>query len=435
MKFFVTAIAGFLFVFLNNSVEAQSSKLSADDRATALKSIKDKFKEFYVVPEMRPVIIKQINQLQESGRYDVDDSRTFAERITEDLQTVAKDKHLWLSYDLNAYKAALAPPKSVEGEEAFRRQRATRNNHGLAEMRILAGNIRYLKITRFEWIFDETGKVYDEAMRFLKDGDAWIVDLRGNGGGTSSAAQYFSSHFHDTGTVNYISYAGSETPEKNRSLDYLPVGRLKGKPLYILVDENVGSAAEAVAYDLQQFNIATLIGAKTAGAANNNKLIPIAPGFILSVSYGRPIHVLTNTNWEGVGVKPDFECNPNIALDTAQSLALIKLTELQNENLTEYKWALTAAEARLNQINLTPAQLNAWSGHFQSSNFGEIKVNFEQGILWLERPNRPQSRLSPLNTKGLFAIEGNELLRVRVTNKTLELLWWNDPNPRVFKRI
>lgn len=442
MKYNFAFLFFVVFVFSNFSLQAQNnssaiSQLSAEDRAAALKFIKDKFQEFYVVPEMRSVIIEKLNKAQKTGRYDVSDPRVFAERITEDLQNAANDKHLWLSFDLPAYTANIAPPKSVDGEESFRRARAIRSNHGITEMRILPGNIRYLKIVRFEWISDETGKIYDEAMRFLKDGDAWIVDLRGNGGGTSSAANYFSSHFHDAGTVNYISHSGSETPEKNRSLDYLPVGRLKNKPFYILIDGKVGSAAEAVAYDLQQFKLAELVGTKTAGAANNNKLIPIAPAFILSVSYGRPTHFLTNTNWEGIGVKPNLECEPNLALAAAQSLALKKLAELPNlppENLTEYKWALTAAEARLNPLKLTAAQLNHLTGTFQNADFGEMKIVFSGETLWLERQNGTRERLSALTSNVLFAIEGNELLRVRLNGKTLELLWWNDPNPRVFSK-
>ncbi|HEX8637340.1 MAG TPA: S41 family peptidase, partial [Pyrinomonadaceae bacterium] len=372
---------------------------------------------------------------QQSGRYAVTDVHIFAERITEDLKDVANDKHLWLSYDLPAYTAALAPPESVEGQEAFRRRRAVRNNHGLTEMRILPGNVRYLKIIHFEWVLDETGAIYDKAMRFLKDGDAWIVDLRGNIGGTTSAVNYFGSHFHAPGTFNYTLYGGSETPERNYALEYLPAGRLKGKPFYILIDGSVGSAAEAAAYDLQQFKIAEMVGAKSAGAANNNKLLPIAPGFILSISYGRPVHILTNTNWEGVGIKPNIECDPNVALDSAQSLALKRLAEqpgVSTVNLSEYNWALTEVEARLRPVTLTSAQMKAWTGRFTSADYGEAKVSLIDGVLWFERPNRPRARLVPLTANGLFAIDGNDLLRARLTGKTLELLWRGEPSPRIF---
>lgn len=419
-------------------VSSEATQLSANERAEALKLIKEKFRELYVIPEMRLMIIERLNKAQQSGRYETSDPQRFAERITEDLRDVAQDKHLSLSYDRAAYAAALAPSQSDAGEDAFRRRRAIRNNHGIAEMRILPGNIRYLKITRFEWVPDETGAIYDEAMRFLKDGDAWIVDLRGNGGGTSAAANYFLSHFHEPGTFGFTSYAGSELPQRNYALDYLPSGRLKGKALYILIDGSVGSAAEAVAYDLQQSKIAVLVGTKTAGAANNAKLLPIAPGFILSISYGRPLHVVTNTNWEGVGVKPDLEGDSFAALDMAQSRALKRLAEqppgAPPGNLTEYNWALEAVEARLRPVNLSAAQMTVWAGRFQSMDYGEVKVGFESGVLWLERSGRPRARLSPLTANGVFAIEGSELLRARLTGKTLELLWRDDPNPRIFVR-
>jgi len=431
-----------LLIFLAVSGRAQTippaaPRLSADERAAALKAVEAKFRELYVIPEMRSAIIGRLEKARQSGRYEVADPLVFAERITEDLRDVARDKHLSLAYDPPAYEAALAPLRSDAGEEGFRRRRALRNNQGLTEMRILPGNIRYLKIVHFEWVPDETGAIYDEAMRFLKDGDAWIVDLRGNAGGTSAAANYFASHFHDPGTVSYLSYAGSETPEKSRALDYLPAGRLKGKPLYVLIDGNVGSAAEAVAYDLQQYKIAELVGAKTAGAANNNQLLPIAPGFILSISYGRPLHVVTNANWEGVGVQPNVECDPAGALDTAASLVLKRLAAQPGtppERLIEYNWARTAVEARLRPPSLTAAQLNGWSGRFRSLDYGEANVSLIDGVPWLERPNRPRARLTPLTADGVFAIEGSELLRARLTGKTLELLWWNDPNPRVFLR-
>ncbi|MFT3744206.1 MAG: S41 family peptidase [Pyrinomonadaceae bacterium] len=280
--------------------------------------------------------------------------------------------------------------------------------------------------------------MYDAAMRFLKDGDAWIIDLRGNGGGTSAAAQYFSSHFFDPGTVTYVSYAGSAPPERSGAIEHLPAGRLKGKPLYVLIDGNVGSAAEAVAYNLQQFKLAELVGTRTAGAANNNKLLPVAPNFILSISYGRPLHVLTNSNWDGVGVAPNVECPPQQALEMARSLALKRLaaSNAPPDQLAEYKWFLTAAEALLSPVRTSAIDLTKLTGKYgkTSEGYGELTIKLDDGTLWLERPERPRSRLIPLNKDGLFAIEGNDLLRARITEKAVELLWWNDPQPRLFLR-
>ncbi len=440
----ISLVAVFSLICFVASNQAQTpasntARLSPTERTAALKAIEEKFQELYVFPEMRPKIAERLNQAQQAGRYDVDDPHLFADRITQDLKDVAHDEHLSLSVDPEAYAASLDPPQSDAGEDAFLRRRAIRDHHGLTEMKILPGNIRYLKISHFEWVQDETGGIYDEAMRFLKDGDAWIIDLRGNGGGTGAAANYLVSHFRDPGTFDYISYAGSEPPQQTPALEYLPAGRLKGKPLYVLIDGNVGSAAEAVAYDLQQFKIGEMVGSKTVGAANNNKLLPIAPNFILSISYGRPVHVISRTNWEGVGVKPDVETSPPQALDVAQSLALQRLAATPGatpEALVEYAWARTPVEARLHPVTFTPEQLKTLSGRYGKANvgYGEVNVSFNEGDLWLERPNRPRAHLFPLTEDGIFAIEGREYLRARLNGKTLELLWWDDPNPRVYIR-
>jgi Peptidase family S41 len=416
-----------------------AAQTSPPTRTAALDTIEAKFNALYVFPDMRPKIIARLEEGRRSGRYNVDDPHVFADRITRDLRDVAHDEHLALSVDPAGYAAAVAPPESDSGEAAFTRRRALRDHHGVAELRVLPGNVRYVKITHFEWVPDETGAIYDDAMRFLKDGDAWIIDLRGNGGGTAAAPHYLLSHFLEPGTLDYTSLAGSAPPEQSRALDYVPAGRLRGKPLFVLIDGGVGSAAEAVAYDIQQFKLGELVGGTTVGAANNNKLLPIAPNFILSISYGRPVHALSGTNWEGVGVTPTVACPPAQALDVAQLLALTRLAAAPGvtpEVKAEYAWARVAVEARLHPVTFTPTQLHALAGRYGTASvgYGEIDVAFRDGALWLIRPHRPEARLSPLTVDGVFAIEGSDLLRARIARTQLDLLWWDDPAPRVFIR-
>jgi hypothetical protein len=429
-----------LTVLAGAQTPVSAPHLSATERISALKTIKEKFQELYVFPELRSKIVERLNQADRSGRYNIDDPFLFAERITEDLRDVSRDHHLSLAFNPEAYAAAIAPPKSDAGEEAFQRRNAIRNHHGLTEMKRLPGNLRYLKISAFEWIDDETGAVYDEAMCFLKDGDAMIIDLRGNGGGSHAAVQYLVSHFFNERTLELSFLQGSQEPTQSWTLNHLPAGRLTGKPLYVLIDGNVGSAAEAFAYDVQQFKLGELIGAKTVGAANNNKLLPVAPNFILSVSYGRPLHAISKSNWEGIGVTPTVEAPSLQALEVAQLLALKRLTENipvpKPEILAEYSWARTELEARFHPVTFTPAQLKALAGRYGTANtaYGERTVDFIDGALWLKRTNRPVVRLSPLTTDGLFAIEGIDYMRVRLTGKTLEMFWSDDPTPRVFIR-
>jgi hypothetical protein len=409
-----------------------AAPLSSVERASAVKAITTVLGESYVFPEVRPKLVERLNRSQATGHYDVEDPNAFADRITEDLRDVAHDGHLSLRLAPAEYAAAIAPPAAAEGSEAFERRQALRHHHGLAEMKILPGNLRYLRITGFEWVSDETGTAYDDAMRFLKDGDAVIIDLRGNGGGSAEAVQYLTSHFLPADTLLLTFLQGSDTPSQSRTLSHLPAGRLQGKPLYVLIDGGVASAAEEFAYHVQQFKLGELIGAKTAGAANNNTLLPIAPAFMLSVSIGRPVHAVSGTNWEGVGIEPSVDAPPAQALDVAQSLALSRLVQAPGvtpDKLADYAWARTAVESRLHPVTLSPKQARALAG-----TYGDVGVTFRDGGLWLARPNRATRRLVPMNAEGLFAVEGVDILRVRFRPKGLELLWRDETVPRVFEK-
>jgi hypothetical protein len=409
-----------------------ASRLSGADRAGALQAVKDALGDSYVVPEMRAKLIERVSRSQVAGRYDVEDSHVFSDRITEDLRDVTQDGHLSLRLAPAEYAAAIAPPTGDDGNEAFARRQAVREHHGLSELRVLPGNIRYLRITGFQWVRDETGAVYDDAIRFLKDGDALIIDLRGNGGGSAAAVQYLTSHFLGADTLLLTFLEGSVTPSQSRTLHHLPAGRLMSKPLYVLIDGGVASAAEEFAYHVQQFKLGELVGAKTAGAANNNRMVPIAPAFILSVSVGRPLHAISNTNWEGTGIQPTIEAAPEQALEVAQSLALTRLVQIPGltpEALTDYAWARAAVEARLHPVSMSAKQLRALAG-----DYGEVSVAFRDGALWLARPNRHTRRLTPLSSDGLFAVEGVDILRVRFMGKGLELLWHGEDAPRVFEK-
>jgi hypothetical protein len=212
----------------------------------------------------------------------------------------------------------------------------------------------------------------------------------------------------------------------------LPAGRLTDKPLYVLIDGGVASAGEDFAYAAQQFGLGELVGARTAGAANNNRLVPVAPGFMFSVSAGRPVHPVSRTNWEGVGVAPDIATSPDQALEIAQARALQRLAQapgLAADTLAEYAWARTAAEARLHPVSLAPTRLEALAGRY-----GDTEVVFREGALWLVRPNRPEARLAPMTADGLFAVEGQARLRVRLPGGRLELLRMDAPVPRVLAR-
>jgi hypothetical protein len=404
-----------------------TSALAQIDRTLALRQIESAVDSTYVFPELRPKIVAQLERSRLAHRYDVDDPNVFVQRVTEDLEAVAHDGHLYLTNDPAQYAAMLAPTASSDGLDAFRQAMAVRDHSGLTKLEVFAGNIRYLRLDHFQWIPDSTSVAYDDAARFLKDGDAVIIDLRSNGGGNSEAAEYFSKSFLP--------------PDPDPVRAALPQSRERdprwvGRPIYLLVDGGVASAAEAVAYGAQQEKTAIIVGASTYGAANNNKKIPIAPQFVLSVSYNRPINPISGTNWEGVGVKPDIAVAGGMALDAALLDALERLSKassLAPQWLAEYRWAGVAIRARLHPVQVDPIQLNAVAGTYGTV---ELKKSPE-GLRFYrsDRPKRPQGVVMiPLDNQGLFEVPGYDDLRVRVTGRQLSLLHGAEDAVEVFPR-
>jgi hypothetical protein len=397
-------------------------------RGAAIDQIVSTIEKTYVFPDRVPAIVAKLRDGL-AQRYDTADPSVYAERVTTDLRAASGDRHMYLNYAPDEFAAAgtVANDQKESPElAAIHRRTAVRANHGLTRMDILAGNVRYLKITGFEWVDDQTGAAYDSAIRFLRDGDAAIIDLRGNGGGSHAAVRYLLSHFMDGDTLDMTFLQAGQPPSQSRTLEYLPAGRLKGKPLYVLIDQYVGSAAEAFAYDVQQFRLGTLIGATTAGAANNNRFSAIAPGFMLSVSFGRPVHPISQSNWEKSGVSPDIAIDPTRALDSAQSLALASLVGRPSADAgdrADWDWARIAVDARLRPPVIPEAKLRSLAGVY-----GANRVGFQDGGLTYQRTNGEVVKLVPLTADALFSVEGyDDHLRVRLTGDAMERQWIDEP--------
>jgi len=397
------------------------SLLDARARAEALTRIKTQIRASYVYPERREKLIQRLAAAEKRGRYDTTDASVFAERVTEDLQAETRDSHLYMRYEPQWFASAqLAPPVGADDREIeVEREIARHTNHGLAEMRILPGNIRYLKIEGFDWVADETGPAYDAAMLFVKGGRAIIFDLRGNRGGWVQASKYLISHFLPANTLIATFYGANGASEQYRTVDYLPSGRMVGQPVYLLIDGRSRSAAEMVAYTFQQYKLGELIGATTEGAANISDDFPVTPGFRLSISTGRTVQPISQGDWEGIGVAPTVRADPTHALEVAQLRAIDRLLPVTPEGLPRFQleWAQPALEAELHPADLSEMQLARFAGRF-----GDVQTRISEHSLWLYRQDRPASRLSPMTADGLFQVLDNDMLRVKISDDHLDLL-------------
>lgn len=368
--------------------------------------------ERYVLPERRPALDAVLAEGLSSGRYDVRNPAQLAKRINADLERVGRDKHLNFNYDPKraAMMAAAQTPSASNASELARTVRAA--NHGVTELKLLPGNIRYMTYDGFQWIGPESAAALDNAMRFLSGGDAVIIDLRRNGGGYPEAVQYLVSHFMEAGRpLATFHMNGQPSPNSLSTLPELPAGRIVGKPLYVLTSPDTASAAEEFTGHVAGYRLGELVGSPTAGAGFRNDLVPIPGGFVLSVSVGRAVLASTGRDWEAVGIPPTIRTEVPAALDAAQSHALRRLAaQAQGPERTRLEALADTVAAKVERRS--PAlPLRAYAGAF-----GETAIAIEDGSLYHRRGERPRTALIPLGGN-LFALDDNPELQIRFAAK------------------
>lgn len=391
----------------------------------------DKVQKLYVFPEKRSKIVEAIRADNAQGRYSNLPPSDLAKRLSETLFTSSNDKHLNVSFDPARSKGLDDAADPLD--HAFFDAEGLRLNQGYVRQEILPGNIRYVRIQMFFWTDKITADVIDSAAQFLSGGSAVIIDLRGNGGGHMAAVQRLISYLMPAKSTPLMTFFDGSTGKSlfTKSIAKLPSRRISGRPVYVLIDRGSFSAAEEFAYHIQQFKLGTLVGETTAGGANNNMFVSLPEGFIASVSFGRPIHAVSKTNWEGIGITPDRPAPGPAALDIALTEALT--TSLQSSDMkikAEAEWELPAVKARLAPTTLGPEELQALTGRY-----GEREIRLNGDTLTSYRAGLPPIELTPMGD-GLFAAVGRSEVRFHFVRKAsdsvvLELLFRDGPRQTI----
>ena len=246
---------------------AQPAVPAQHDARTLIAEIRRLIAEHYVVAERRSQIDAILAKGLASGRYNVNEPGLFAQRVNEDLAAASNDKHLGIHFDPQQAAMINDRQSDVRAEGPEWERLAPIRNHGLSEMRVMDGNVRYLRLDGFVWTGSKSAEAYDVAMRFLKDGDAAIIDLRYNGGGSPEAVQYVTSHFMEANRpLVAFHMGGAGQVDRVSTLADVPTGRMIGKPLYVLISGHSASAAEEFVGHVGGFGLGELVGETTAGA-------------------------------------------------------------------------------------------------------------------------------------------------------------------------
>jgi hypothetical protein len=382
------------------SAQAAQQGLPSGAAAEVVRDLIKVVRANYVFPEKAPAIVQRLEQGLASGRYATDNPASLAERLTKDMyESSGNDGHMYINFKPAEAKALGSPGAQPQPDPAFFQQQMANVNHGITELKVLPGNVRYMNTS--QWFWDEKGltkAVYDDAMRFLRGGDAIIIDLRGNGGGDAAAVQYVASHFLDPDTKIITFRSGPNEVEEGRSLR-IAAGKITGKPLFVLIGPGSASASEEFAAHVKNFKLGTLVGKTTAGAGNPNGSFPVAHGFVASVSVGTAIHPVTNKGWEGTGISPDRDVELPRAIDVAHLEALkAQLATASPQKRAMLEWSIAGLSAD-GSTAMTAADFRAATGRYD----GNRVISERDGRLYWKVGDRPEQELIPLSGR-LFAI-------------------------------
>jgi hypothetical protein len=388
---------------------AAQEKLTAATIAATVKETNRLIKQNYVFPDKADAVTAKLSGSLASGRYEVSDAAELSARLTEDMQAATQDKHMSVKFDPAQAAALIAGPSAAGAsgpDSAYFASLMRKTNYGVAELKILPGNVRYVNLGPI-WLWDpkNSPRVLDEAMRFLSDGDAYIMDIRTNGGGDMMPVAYVTSYLMgpDQKLMDYR--LTGEAPSESRTVK-VPGSRL-GKPLYVLTSAGSASASEEFAAHVKNFKLGKLVGATTAGAGNRNALYGTREGFVVSVSVGTALHPVTKASWEGAGFAPDIPVPPPAAVDAAHLDALKTLRgKAPAPEQASLDWTIQGLQAKVSPVKLPKELLTAYAG-----SYGSRTVTERDGRLyWHLGPQ--QWELVPL-TQDLFMIASGPNIRIK----------------------
>lgn len=270
--------------------------------------------EEYVFPDVADQLAALLRRRLSEGAYDGADAEVLGARVTEDLQSLNGDRHLRLLHHREP-----VPSERGEAKMAAIRRDFDTSLGGAPRMELLSGGAALLELSPMLFPLAWSAGPLAAALTLVAPAEALILDLRRNRGGDPDAVAFVCGYLLDERTHLNTSYArAGERYEQSWSPAYVPGARFGGtKPVYVLTSGSTFSAAEELAYDLQQLGRAVIVGETTRGGAHPRDGWTVHPHLEVSVPVGRAINPISGTNWEGVGVVPDIPCPAEEALDRA----------------------------------------------------------------------------------------------------------------------
>lgn len=304
-------------------------------RAEVIETIIKQLNEQYVFPETAKEIEKALRERVRRKEYDhITSAAELAKTLTTLLLELSRDQHLSVNYSFEPIPIHAKKTEPTPAEREGLRNYGEAINFGFEKVERLPANIGYLRLNLF-FPAEYGGETAVAAMNFVANTEALIIDLRGNDGGNPDMVVLLASYLFGNEPVRLsdLYHREGNATQQFWTLPFVPGKRYIGKDVYILTSKRTFSAAEAFTYDLQNLKRATVIGEITGGGANPRDVVRINEHFWIGLPTARAINPITRTNWEGTGVQPDVEVPADLALKTAQLIAVKKfLATATDEN-------------------------------------------------------------------------------------------------------
>ncbi|PJJ06115.1 peptidase S41-like protein [Streptomyces sp. 2333.5] len=274
----------------------------------------------YVFPQRAVEVDQAIRARLASGAYDALSGAAFCAAVTAHLQEVCPDKHLRLLWQDEPRVTGSAQEDA--GRAAFLALMRA-ENHGIRRCEQLDGNIGFLDV---RWMADagEGARAIGAAMELVAHTRALVLDLRECRGGSPAGAAMWCSYFFPDDQVHLNDFYERSTDSTRQywTLSHLPAPRYLYRPVYVLTSATTFSGGEDVAYTLQAYERAEVIGETTRGGAHPTERYPVTEHITVTVPTARTTNAVTGTNWEGVGVQPDRDVPADTAFEVAYKEAL-----------------------------------------------------------------------------------------------------------------
>jgi retinol-binding protein 3 len=420
-----------IFLLLQTAKAQENVNISDAEKQTIFNTALEQMYKNYIFPGRVKTIEATIKKkFANKGYQDQTMLFDFLESLNKDLEVAGNDHHLNIFYGPQYVKKIKAAEKNTATNEvvvpADFIQMIRYENFFLKKIERLDGNIGYFKFNKFEEL-RYSKDAMASAMNLISNSSAIILDLRQNGGGSAETVHFLMSYFlPDSTKLGFFKRRiNNEVIELWTTTDPAIKKIADNIPLYIIVSKNTSSAAESLAYGLQQFKRATIIGEQTHGEGNPGKRFIINDLLYMMIPTATNVNITTGTSWEGTGVTPDIKIEQSLALSKAivESCKILQDRTGEKELKQLYQWMIPQYQSQIDPQTPPTELINLIIGEYAEGK----KIDIENGMLYYINKTG-KFKMTYLSDES-FAVEGKDYrLKFPASTSTLKYYeaFWMD---------